>query len=433
VVLVMTAFAFAVCAGALVYEVRHELLGTAAAEAQTRTHAVAAELRAAASATAEPVSSAAPAPAKPVSSAALAMACVSPVGHGTITPGKADVAPAGSVTVLTANGPFAVAIQPDPTSVHAAQQTMVRFLLLAVPLLLMVVGALTWMAMGRALRPVEAIRAEFAEITAHDLHRRVPDRRAGDEVSRLAATMNTTLDQLQRAVSRLRTFTSDAAHELRGPLTTLLVRLELAAARPQQADWLPVASESRRDAEQLRQIVDDLLLLARLDAGGLLRGDAFAAADVVRQAVGRRAVTVLDNSAGGSVRGSRTAILRLVTNLVDNAVRHARSTVAVRLTREPGRLVLEVTDDGPGIAAADRSRIFDRFVRLDEARTPQDGTGTGLGLAIARDIAHAHGGELTAEQPQPGSPGARFVLTLPAPPPRTPAAELSAARQNRGG
>jgi signal transduction histidine kinase len=402
--------------------VRHELLGTAAAEAQTRTDAVAAELRTAATA-----------PAKPAYPAALAAACVYPVGHGTVTPGTVTLGKTGStasagVTVLTANGPFAVAIEPDPTSVYAAQRTMVRFLLLGIPLLLLVVGALTWLAMGRALRPVEAIRAEFAEITAHDLHRRVPDRRAGDEVSRLAATMNTTLDQLQRAVSRLRTFTSDAAHELRGPLTTLLARLELAAARPERADWLPVTSESWRDAEQLRQIVDDLLLLARLDAGAVPRADAFAAADVVREAVGGRAVTVLDDSAEEPVRGSRTAILRLVTNLVDNAVRHARSAVAVRLTREPGRLMVEVTDDGPGIAAADRSRVFDRFVRLDEARTRQDGTGTGLGLAIARDIAHAHGGELTAEEPEPGSPGARFVLTLPDPPPRTPDAELVTVR-----
>ena len=406
----MTAMAFVVCAGALVYEVRHVLLGTAVAEAQGRATAVAAQL------VATPVLVPVGVTTEPTTKdqAALAAACAYPAGQATITAGKTETTDLDGVAVLSPNGAFTVAVEPDPTSVYAAQQTMIRLLLVGIPLLLVVVAALTWLAMGRALRPVEAIRAEFAEFTAHDLDRRVPDRGTGDEVSRLAATMNTTLDQLQRAVVRLRTFTSDAAHELRAPLTTLLARLELAAARPERADWLPVATESRRDAEQLQRIVDDLLLLARLDAGAVPCDDAFAAAEVVRQAAGDRAVTVRDESGAQLVRGSRTAILRLVTNLVDNAVRHARSAVVVRLDREPGRLVVEVTDDGPGIAAADRSRVFDRFVRLDEARTRQEGTGTGLGLAIARDIAHAHGGDLTVEEPEPGSPGARLVLRLPA-------------------
>jgi signal transduction histidine kinase len=104
---------------------------------------------------------------------------------------------------------------------------------------------------------------------------------------------------------------------------------------------------------------------------------------------------------------------RLITNLVDNATRYARSAVLVRLRRTPGCLIVEVVDDGPGIGAADRSRVFDRFVRLDEARTRIDGGGTGLGLAIAREIAAAHDGTLTAEAPEPGHAGARLVLTVP--------------------
>jgi signal transduction histidine kinase len=294
-----------------------------------------------------------------------------------------------------------------------AQDTMVRLLLAGIPLLLVLVAALTWLAMGRVLRPVEAIRAEFAEITAHDLHRRVPDRDTGDEVSRLAATMNTTLDQLQRAVGRLRTFISDASHELRAPLTTLSTRLELAVTHPGTADWEPVVAESMRDVEQLRQVVDDLLLLARFDAGQPLRKDTFAVADVVREAIDGRAVTVRDDSAGQAIRGSRTAVRRLITNLVDNATRHARSEVTVALGRPAGHVTVEVTDDGPGIDAADRTRIFDRFVRLDEARSRVDGAGTGLGLAIAREIAVAHEGTLTAEAPRPGDRGARLVLTVP--------------------
>jgi signal transduction histidine kinase len=300
----------------------------------------------------------------------------------------------------------------DLMLVDTAQDTMVRLMLVGIPLLVALMGGLTWLAMGRAMRPVEAIRAEFAEITAHDLHRRVPDRRTGDEVSRLAATMNATLDQLQRAVARLRTFTSDAGHELRGPLSTLSTRLELAAARPASADWQDVTAESRRDVEQLRQIVDDLLLLARLDAGQVLHKDTLVMADVVRDAIADRAVRLRDDSHGQTIRGSWTAMRRLLTNLVDNATRYARSAVEVRLYRAAAGLVVEVTDDGPGIDPADRSRVFDRFVRLDQARTRTDSGGTGLGLAIAREIATAHGGTLTAEAPEPGRCSARLVLTL---------------------
>lgn len=357
VVTLMTAVALGVSAGILLYTVRHELVGTAIVDAGS--------------------------------------------------PVTTDVSP---LTVEPASSPSPL----DFTLIDTAQETIVRLLLIGVPLLLLLTAALTWLAMGRALRPVEAIRAEFAEITAHDLHRRVPDRHTGDEVSRLAATMNATLDQLQRAVARLRTFTSDASHELRAPLTTLFTRLELAAARPDTADWPPVATESLRDVEQLRQIVDDLLLLARLDAGHVLHRETFVLADVVREAIGGRAVRVADETDGQPVQGSRTAMRRLITNLIDNAVRYARSSVVVRIGYAAGRVVLEVTDDGPGIPAADRSRIFDRFVRLDEARTRTDDGGTGLGLAIAREIATAHDGTLTAEAPEPDDHGARLVLTLTA-------------------
>jgi len=380
VVTLMTALALAVSAGTLLYAVRHELVGIALVEATDL-----------AITTPPPTTGSSPA----------------------AEPGP-SVAPSSDVP--TTDLPFdemQEAQQVDYTLIDTAQDTMVRLMLIGIPLLLLLVAVLTWLAMGRALRPVEAIRAEFAEITAHDLHRRVPDRRTGDEVSRLAATMNATLDQLQRAVARLRTFTSDASHELRGPLTTLFTRLELAAARPATADWPPVAAESMRDVEQLRQIVDDLLLLARLDAGQVLHKDTFVVADVVRDVIRGSAVRLRDDSDGRMIRGSRTAMLRLITNLIDNANRYARSAVLVRLRHDAGRLILEVTDDGPGLDAADRSRVFDRFVRLDEARTRVDGGGTGLGLAIAREIAAAHGGALTAEAPEPGHCGARLVLTVP--------------------
>ena len=366
VVTLMAALALAVSAGVLLYVVRHELVGTALVAANDPT-----------------------------------------------TTTEVCAIPEPSPDTQTTLPPVDEAEEVDFALIDTAQATMVRLMLIGIPLLLLLIAALTWLAMGRALRPVEAIRAEFAEITAHDLHRRVPDRRTGDEVSRLAATMNATLDQLQRAVGRLRTFTSDASHELRGPLTTLFTRLELAAARPATVDWQPVAAESMRDVERLRQIVDDLLLLARLDAGHVLHKDTYAVSDVVRDAIRDRDIELRDDSDGQSIRGSRTAMRRLVTNLIDNAIRYARSAVVIRLRRADDSLILEVTDDGPGIDAADRSRVFDRFVRLDEARTRIDGGGTGLGLAIAREIAAAHDGTLTAEEPEPGRTGARLVLTVP--------------------
>jgi len=193
----------------------------------------------------------------------------------------------------------------------------------------------------------------------------------------------------------------------------LFTRLELAAARPDTADWRPVAAESLRDVERLWLIVDDLLLLARLDTGHVLRQDTFVMTEVVREAIEDHAVRVWDESGGQPIRGSRVAMRRLITNLVDNAIRHARSAVTVRLYRCAERLIVEITDDGSGIDAADRSRVFDRFVRLDEARTRTDTGGTGLGLAIAREIATAHEGTLTAEAPLPGHTGARLVLNLP--------------------
>jgi signal transduction histidine kinase len=377
VVTLMAALALSASAGVLLYVVRHEL-----------------------------VSVAIPADDGPASATTTESDVLTPPD----SPPEPDTAPGaeGHYTDEPAGAP-----DDEITLIDVAQETMIRLMLIGVPLLILLVAALTWLAMGRALRPVEAIRAEFAEITAHDLHRRVPDQRTGDEVSRLAATMNATLDQLQRAVARLRTFTSDASHELRGPLATLFTRLELAAARPGTADWPPVAAESLRDVEQLSQIVDDLLLLARLDAGHVLHQDTFVVADVVRAVIAGRDVHLYDESAGQTIRGSRTAMRRLVTNLVDNATRHARSAVEVRLRHDADHVILQVTDDGPGIQPADRSRVFDRFVRLDEARTPIDGNGTGLGLAIAREIAAAHDGTLTAEAPEPGHTGARLVLTVP--------------------
>jgi signal transduction histidine kinase len=440
-VTLVAAVALAACAGVLLFAVHSNLVGTARTAALQRVSTAAGDLRAGTAPSAVgagtdgsvSVTKAAPAgrlPTDPVPTTGQATGpapvpvtgAVLPVGNGTIT-----------LSVPTAEGTYVLSTVPDLSSARAAVGTMIRLLLFSVPLVLLLVAAITWLAMGRALRPVEAIRAEFAEITSHDLHRRVPDPGAGDEVSRLAGTMNLTLDQLQRAVVRLRTFTSDASHELRSPLTTLRTRLELAVAAPERADWPDTGRESLRDAEQLQVIVEDLLLLARLDAGQVPGGERIEPGELVRQVAGERSGTrqlvLLDAAEPAVVLGSRVALSRLLANLVDNAVRHARTTVGVEVRNERDQVVVEVTDDGPGIPPDDRERVFDRFTRLDDARTRDsnghghgspDGTGspggTGLGLAIARDIATAHGGTVSAEPPAPGHGGARLVLTLPAGP-----------------
>lgn len=285
-------------------------------------------------------------------------------------------------------------------------------MLLGLPVLLLVVGGVTWLVTRRALRPVEGIRCEMAAITAsEDLSRRVPEPATHDEVARLARTTNETLTALEAAVGRQRRFVADASHELRSPIASLRTQLEVGAAHPELLD-VPGAVA---DTVRLQRLAADLLLLARLDAGerpGQTRLDLGA---LVREEVSQRtpdAIPVaLDAGQGIEVAGSRGQLARVLGNLLDNAQRHARGSVRASVHRAPdGQVVLAVTDDGAGVPEAERERIFERFVRLDEARGRDDG-GAGLGLAIARDVAERHGGTLQAT----GSPagGAHFELRLP--------------------
>ncbi|MEV0912124.1 sensor histidine kinase [Streptomyces hokutonensis] len=325
-----------------------------------------------------------------------------------------------SASVGTPTGTMVVQAFPNRAPARTAVITLTWALVPCTALMVLLVACLAWYAMGRALRPVENIRAEFADITAHSLQRRVPVPDSDDEVASLAQTMNGTLDQLQRAVGRLRTFTSDSSHELRGPLTTLKARLELAVARPDRAEWTAVGKEALSDTTRLEDIVTDLLLLARLDAHQPLKLQPLCVTDLVRGTLAERyprqplvLIADPDSEPDETVLGSRTALTRLCTNLLDNALRHAHRTVTVEVRHTEREVTVEVSDDGPGIPAPDRERVFDRFTRLDNARTRTEG-GTGLGLAIARDIATAHGGTLTAEPPRTTDGGARLLLTLPA-------------------
>ncbi|GAA2494075.1 hypothetical protein GCM10010276_37860 [Streptomyces longisporus] len=296
---------------------------------------------------------------------------------------------------------------------QAAVDQVTRVMLIGLPFLLVVVAGVTWPVTRRALRPVEGIRAEMSEITASgDLSRRVPEPDSHDEIARLAATTNETLTALEQSVERQHRFVADASHELRSPIASLRTQLEVAVAHSELLD----VEEVLQDVVRLQHLAADLLLLARLDAGEHPAGGMVDLGTLVRQELAERSATdritpgITVSDVPLEVSGSRGQLARVLGNLLDNAQRHATSTVGVELCAEGTDAVLTVTDDGPGVPETDRARIFERFVRLDEARTRDDG-GAGLGLAIARDVVEHHGGTLTARQ-SPGG-GAAFEARLP--------------------
>ncbi|MEU9884412.1 HAMP domain-containing sensor histidine kinase [Sphaerisporangium sp. NPDC051011] len=270
----------------------------------------------------------------------------------------------------------------------------------------------TYRVVNRTLAPVDALRAELAEITASDLSRRVPLPPHRDELRGLAETVNQTLDRLQQAVERQRRFASDASHDLRSPITAMRAQVEDALANRDDADWSKAAEAMTGSLDRLQAIVSDLLVIARLDSEERVTRDYIDLAELVRGETGRRSRgkrLVADLRPGVIVSGDRLQLARLLTNLLDNGERHAASTVTVRLRREGGDAVMEVIDDGEGIRPEHREVVFQRFTRLAAGRE-KDAQGTGLGLAIAREIAQRHEGTLTIED----SPrGARFVLRMP--------------------
>ncbi|MGC9538573.1 sensor histidine kinase [Streptomyces sp. UG1] len=266
----------------------------------------------------------------------------------------------------------------DASGVAEATGTVTWLLLVGLPVLLVIAAAATWTAVGRALRRVA--RAEAAQ----------------------------------------RRFVSDASHELRSPVATVRQHAEVALAHPERTDTGSLAGTVLDEAVRMQRLVDDLLLLARADESALLRGgprpvdlDDLVLAEVRRlrsTAPGLR----VDGTAVGAARvsGDAEALRRLVRNLGENAARHARTRVAFALTDAgDGWVRLEVEDDGPGVPAAERARVFERFIRLDESRARGEG-GAGLGLAIVAEVAGAHRGRVEAGVSE-GLGGARFTVRVP--------------------
>lgn len=288
-------------------------------------------------------------------------------------------------------------------------------LLLGLPFLLLVVGGTTWLVVGRTLRPVERIRRDVEEITGARLDRRVSEPEARDEVGRLARTMNAMLGRLEAARDRQEQFVSDASHELRSPLASLRQAAEVAQSYPGALPEGELAETVLEESVRMQALVDQLLVLTRAGEGRARAQredvdlDDLALAEVRR--VARTGLAADTTGVGaGRVHGDPVALSQVVRNLVDNAARHAAARIAVSVSDTGGEVVLVVEDDGPGIAPPDRERVFERFVRLDEARA-RDAGGSGLGLAIVREVVTGHGGAVAVGASALG--GACFVVRLP--------------------
>ncbi|MEW2299227.1 ATP-binding protein [Streptomyces sp. NPDC006655] len=317
--------------------------------------------------------------------------------------------PAGS-----AGNPLNVYVAVPTESVDQGLARLTAGLAAGTPAVVALLTAVVWQLTGRALRPVEALRAQSAEISVSDLGRRLDVPPTADALARLARTLNDLLERLDSASRRQRRFIADAAHELRSPLSALHTRLDVAARHAPSPQTQALAGSLLRDSERLTRLTDDLLQLARLDDRPRIRTRPVDLDETVFTEVRearRRTRLPIDQHAVGAARvpGDADALARVVRNLLDNAVRHARSQVTVGLCTDGGTAHLVVADDGPGIPEADRERVFERFTRLDDARSRDTG-GSGLGLAIVHDVVTAHGGRTLIED---NRPGARLVVLLP--------------------
>ena len=326
--------------------------------------------------------------------------------------------------VRAADGSLVIAAVPY-SSVSSSLSVVAKALVFGTPVVFVLFTGAIWLAVGSTLRPIDLLRRGAARVTGTAVPSDLPVPEARDEVRSLALTLNDMLDRLAAAQQRQRALVSDTAHELRSPIASIRAQLEVALDHPEGQNWESTARDVHADVLRLARLAEDLLLLARLDerAGTPRHGAtidlAELSASVVARYAGARVPVVCPGSAEPClVPGDWDALDRLLVNLIDNAVRYAKSGVTVTVGREGTEVALAVTDDGPGIPDADLERAFDRFARLDDARS-RDGDesgGAGLGLAIVRATAQAYGGTAHLEPAAAGAdpPGLRAVVRLPA-------------------
>ena len=320
------------------------------------------------------------------------------------------------VTATEDDGDLVVVVGRSSGPVENTLGTVALLLAVSVPVIVGVVAVTTWLAVGRSLAPVDRMRRQVDGISGSDLTRRVDDPGTGDELSSLGRTMNALLDRLGAAQATQRRFVSDASHELKSPLASMRQYAEVAAAYPDRVSQAELADVVLEEGARLEALVAGMLVLTRADEGALSprRGEidiaALLSAEHERIAALGRLTVDMDPRAARIV-GDRALIAQAVRNLVDNAARHARSRLRLAAVSHDDSVFVTVDDDGPGIPESDRERVFERFVRLDDARS-RDAGGSGLGLAIVREIAHSHGGDVRADASPLG--GARVTLRLPA-------------------
>jgi signal transduction histidine kinase len=327
-------------------------------------------------------------------------------------------------TVDTPTGDLTITATAPVDQVERNVEALSDRLAVGLPALVALVGVIAWVLVGRALRPVEAMRAEAERITASTLHRRLPRPPTDDEVGRLAHTMNTMLDRLETAAAQQRRFVSDASHELRSPIATLRAGLEVARSKPGPPGWAARVDSLLDEESRLESLVDDLLLLAACDEHGPITApvtpvDLDALTTEEGQRPRRVPVHVVRATADCHtvvVGGVRHELARALSHLVDNAARHASTVVRISVSHHHDTARLVVDDDGPGIPPDDRERVFERFTRLDDGRARHDG-GSGLGLAVVHSILINHRGSIRVDNSPLG--GARLIAELPARPAST--------------
>lgn len=302
-----------------------------------------------------------------------------------------------------------------------------RMFIIAIPLLVLFAAASGYFLADRNLAPVASMASHAADITAMNLHERLPVS-GGDELVRLARVINDLLDRLERSFEQQRRFMADASHELRTPTAIVRTEADVTLSRPARTNEEYRASVviMQDAARRLTRIVEDLFLLARADAGHMvvhqspvyLEDVVVDAARGVRPLADRRGVRVeLANMVEAQVVGDADLLGRLLLNLLDNAIKHSPkgATVQVDMSRRNGECNVTVVDAGPGIPEDAKARVFERFFQVDAARARTDHTqtsGAGLGLAIARRIAEAHGGRVELVDSRAGRTEFRFTLPV---------------------
>jgi signal transduction histidine kinase len=298
-------------------------------------------------------------------------------------------------------------------SVAEASAALRRALWIGVPLVVLILGTVIWLLLGRALGRLDRIRAEVDRISAENLHSRVAGDGVDDEVGRLAATMNRMLGRLDSAAQKQRNFIADVSHDLQSPLAAQRVALELALTRPAAVDTARLRADVLGPTADMERLVRDLLVLASLDADtaprpALIDLDGLVLEEATRARVGSGVRIVTEQVSAAPAYADPDDVRRIVRNLVENAAAHAATYVDLLVLIDGERARLDVTDDGPGIPADQRDQVFDRFHRGATSR-PR-GSGSGLGLPIARGLAERNDGRLDLVD---SASGARLRLLLP--------------------